>query len=193
MPVQTIAPQEVAKRQHDGNRPRIIDVRTPAEYAQLHAAGARLIPLDILDPASVIGECGDIGEPLYLICESGARAAAARERFLAAGFDNVRCIEGGTTAWDQAGLPVVRGAGPRVISLERQVRIAAGLLVLLGLITGWLIHFAGYYLSAFIGAGLIFAGVTDWCGMALLLARMPWNRAAPRCANGCAPSPPVRR
>jgi hypothetical protein len=71
-----------------------------------------------------------------------------------------------------------------VISLERQVRIGAGLLVLLGALLGWLVHPAFFALSAFIGAGLVFAGVTDWCGMGMLLAKMPWNNRSPDCPDG---------
>jgi hypothetical protein len=118
---------------------------------------------------------GSAGELLYVICKSGARAAKAVEKFRAAGFDNVISVAGGTTAWADAGLPVVRGTS-RIISLERQVRIGAGSLVVLSVLLGWLVHPALFGLSAFVGAGLVFAGVTDWCGMGLLLARMPWNQ-----------------
>ena len=156
-------------------------MRTPAEYAQVHAEGARLVPLDRLDPAAVMSAReGPPDEPLYVICKTGARAARACEKFHAAGFANVLCIEGGTAAWEQAGLPVVKGQR-KVISLERQVRIAAGLLVLCGVLLGWLVHPVLYALSAFVGAGLVFAGMTDTCGMGMLLARMPWNRAGGTC------------
>jgi rhodanese-related sulfurtransferase len=121
------------------------------------------------------GAAAEDAPPLYVICKSGARAAKACEKFAAAGFANVACVEGGTAAWEQAGFPVVRGTS-RVISLERQVRIAAGLLVLLGVVLGWHVHPVFHGLSALIGAGLVMAGVTDWCGMGLLLAKMPWNR-----------------
>ena len=85
----------------------------------------------------------------------------------------------------ESGLPVVRGK--KAISLERQVRIAAGLLVLLGAVLGWLVHPAFVGLSAFVGAGLVFAGVTDTCGMGMLLARMPWNQVNEGAAACCAP------
>jgi rhodanese-related sulfurtransferase len=178
MPVATIAPQLVVQRRQDGKPVEIIDVRTPAEFAQIHVKGARCVPLDALDAKALFAaRDGALPEPLYVICQSGGRAARACEMFAAAGFTDVLSIEGGTSAWERAGLPVVRGSSRKVISLERQVRIGAGSLVLLGVALGWLVHAAFFALAAFIGAGLVFAGVTDWCGMGLLLARMPWNRA----------------
>jgi len=153
----------------------IVDVRTPAEYAKVHATGTKSVPLDQIDPVALAAlRKGD--EPLYVICHSGARAAKACQKLLDAGIANVLSIEGGMVAWEQAGLPVVRGAG-KVISLERQVRIAAGILVLIGAVLAWTVHPAFVGLSAFIGAGLMFAGITDTCGLAMVLAKMPWNRA----------------
>ena len=178
MPVQTIAPQDVQRLREQGKTLEIIDVRTPAEYAQVHVDGARSVPLDALDAGALLaGRNGASDEPLYVICQSGGRAARACEAFESAGFGNVFSIAGGTSAWARAGLPVVRGAS-RVISLERQVRIGAGALVLVGVALGWLLHPAFFALAAFVGAGLVFAGATDWCGIGLLLARMPWNRAS---------------
>jgi rhodanese-related sulfurtransferase len=172
MAVRTVTAREVFERRGA----EVIDVRTPAEFAEVHAEGARLVPLDQVDPKAIMAaRNGAAAEPLYVICKHGGRAAKACERFEAAGFGNVFSIEGGTAAWEQAGLPVVRGTS-RVISLERQVRIGAGALVLMGVVLGWLVHSVFYGLAAFVGAGLVFAGVTDWCGMGMVLARMPWNR-----------------
>ena len=178
MSVRTMEPQAVQRLREQGRSLDIIDVRTPAEYAQVHVDGARSVPLDALDPQPLLAaRNGRSDEPLYVICQSGGRAARACEIFRSAGFANVISIEGGTGAWERAGLPVVRGTR-RVIALERQVRIGAGSLILVGVTLGWLLHPAFFALAGFIGAGLVFAGVTDWCGMGLLLARMPWNRVA---------------
>ena len=89
---------------------------------------------------------------------------------------------GGTQAWQEMGLPVVRGK--KVLSLERQVRITAGILVLTGALLGWIIHHAFIGISAFVGAGLAFAGITDSCGMGMMLAKMPWNKISQECENG---------
>jgi rhodanese-related sulfurtransferase len=152
----------------------VVDVRTPAEYREVHATIARNAPLESLDPAAVMqARNGNADEPLYVMCRSGNRSAKACEKFLKAGYQNIVNVEGGTTAWDEAGLPVVRGK--KAMSLERQVRIAAGFLVLLGAVLSfWNPYFV--FLSGFVGAGLMFAGITDTCGMAMLLAKMPWNQ-----------------
>ena len=190
MSVAVVPAHEVFRLRQGDAPPSLIDVCTPAEFAQVHAEGARSVPLDRLHPAAVMSAPGTSAEvPLYVLCKSGARAAAACAKFQAAGFPNVYCVEGGTDAGERAGLPVVRGPG-KVIPLERQVRIAAGLLVLAGVVLGWLVHAAFFGLCAFIGAGLTFSGLTDWCGMGLLLARMPWNNRVATSAEiraACAP------
>ena len=179
MSVSTITAQQLAEL-GKGRKIDLIDVRTPAEFREVHVEQARNVPLDRLDPAAVAqARNGHKDEPLYLICRSGSRGRQACEKFLAAGFTNVVNVEGGTLACVESGLPVVRGK--KAISLERQVRIAAGLLVLLGAALGWLVH------PAFIGAGLVFAGITDTCGMGLLLARMPWNQVRDASPETCAP------
>jgi rhodanese-related sulfurtransferase len=173
MAVATISPSQLADL-CKSQRVDLIDVRTPAEFRELHVEPARNVPLSQLDPAAVVqARVGYTDQPLYVICRSGGRGRQACEKFLAAGYTNVVNVEGGTLACADAGLPVVRGK--QAISLERQVRIAAGSLVLVGVMLGWLVHPALYGLSAFVGAGLVFAGITDTCGMGLMLARMPWN------------------
>jgi len=175
MSISTITPQNLAKLCNDGGSIDLIDVRTPVEYRELHAVPARNIPLDRFDPKALMqSRHGSPKDPLYLICRSGDRGRQACEKLISAGYTNVVNIEGGTLAWESAGLPVVRGK--KAISLERQVRIAAGLLVCLGALLSWLVHPAFIALSAFVGAGLVYAGVTNTCGMALLLAHMPWNQ-----------------
>lgn len=174
MAVQMISAREVHARMQRGEALSLIDVRTPAEYARLHAAGAVRVPLDQCDAGTLGSVRKSSDAPVFVICQSGARAARACAKLTTAGINGVYCVEGGTAAWDAAGLPVERGQGGG-ISLERQVRIAAGALVVLGVALAWAIHPAFLILPLFIGSGLVFAGVTDFCGMALLLAKMPWN------------------
>jgi rhodanese-related sulfurtransferase len=179
-----ITANELNESLKSGRKVALIDVRTPAEHGEIHIADAHLMPLDRLD-AEAAGKLAGTHDECVLVCRSGKRAATAREKLAAAGCDNLRVLEGGVTAWDAAGLPVNRGR--KVMSLERQVRVGAGLLVVLGVILGSLLHAGFYGLSAFVGAGLVFAGITDWCGMAMVLARMPWNqRSGVQCAgNSC--------
>jgi rhodanese-related sulfurtransferase len=184
MVVPTINPSHLAELCKSGTID-LIDVRTPLEFREVHVKLARNVPLDNLDPVSLVqARNGDKDKPLYIICRSGSRGRQACEKFLAAGYTNIVNIEGGTLACIEAGLPIVRGK--KALSLERQVRIAAGSLVLLGVILGWLVHPALYGLPAFIGAGLIFAGITDTCGMGMMLARMPWNQVKDAPAQCCA-------
>jgi rhodanese-related sulfurtransferase len=158
----SITPRELHRLFCEGCAIELVDVRTPAEYAAAHVPQARNVPLDQFRPH---------GQPVYLICHTGTRAAKAAGKC-----PQAIVVEGGTQAWIEAGLPV--NCSPvKVISLERQVRIAAGALVLTGVVLGWLVHPDFYGLSAFVGAGLVFAGITDFCGMGLLLAKMPWNRS----------------
>jgi rhodanese-related sulfurtransferase len=186
MSVTVIQPQELAALCRDGKPLDLIDVRTPVEFQEVHVEFARNVPLDQLDAAALMqARNGSANEPLYVICRSGGRGRQACEKFLQAGFANVVNVEGGTLACVAAGLPVMRGT--KTISLERQVRIAAGSLVLLGAVLGWFVHPAFIGLSAFVGAGLVFSGITDTCGMGLMLARMPWNRsgsATTSCTTG---------
>jgi rhodanese-related sulfurtransferase len=168
-----IAPAEAAAAVSSG-RGTLVDVRTTAEFREVHAEGAQLVPLDILDRPTVEIARGANAGPVYLLCASGIRAAKAAERLKSAGLEEVQVVIGGTNAWVIAGLPVVRGR--KTVSIERQVRIGAGSLVVIGTGLGWFVHPFFFILAAFVGAGLVFAGVTDICGMANVLAKAPWNR-----------------
>jgi rhodanese-related sulfurtransferase len=175
MSVATIGPSELQKLLSSGQNIELIDVRTPVEFRTVHLAHAKNVPLDQLDPQSIIkSHSNGSRQPIYLICQAGTRGRNACEKLIQAGYPEVVNVEGGTQACIASGLPVVRGK--QSMSLERQVRIAAGSLVLLGVILGALVHPAFFGLSGFVGAGLVFAGVTDTCGMGMLLARMPWNQ-----------------
>lgn len=179
----TISPKQLHDAVQSGQAADLIDVRTPAEFREVHVSFARNVSLDRLDTAQIAAGRNGAAEPIYFICRSGGRGKQACEKFLAAGYPYVVNVEGGTQAWEQAGLPVIRGK--KIISLERQVRIAAGSLVLLGAILGWFVHSAFIGLSAFVGVGLIFAGVTDTCGMGMFLARMPWNQRGQDANSSC--------
>jgi len=165
------------------DQPHIVDVRSAAEYRTVHVPNARHVPLERVSPEAVRGTRPDgMQGPTYVICKTGARARKAIEKLNGHGHDlDLVLVEGGTDAAVQAGVDVVRGK--QAMSLERQVRIAAGALVALGVAGGVWISPWVLIVPAFVGCGLVFAGVTDTCGMGMLLARMPWNTAT-ACATG---------
>ncbi len=174
----SVSPAHVHHMMRTGAKVEIIDVRTPSEYRSGHIDGAQLLPLDEIQPGKLaaLTENSDKApdSTLYITCQSGARAQQAAERLAATSEHKITLIEGGTQAWDQAGLPMKRCGD--TISLERQVQIAIGSLIVLKVIFGFTVHELFFVLSALIGSGLIVAGITRWCGMARLIAKMPWNQ-----------------
>ncbi len=151
----------------------LVDVREYPEYAGERVAGAKLIPLG--DVEKRYAEI-DRSQPVFVMCRSGKRGGEAQKKLSALGFEDVKNVSGGIEAWKAEGLPVEKDADA-VWSLERQVRFTAGSLVVLGVLLS-LINPYFILLSAFVGAGLVFAAVTDTCGMAMALAKMPWNKKA---------------
>ena len=157
-------------RNHPLPQAQLVDVRSPSEFASGHIPGAVNIPMDQIE-----ARLDDLhaGAPLVLICQAGTRA-----RLTAALLEpcqrHITILEGGTNAWLQAGLPVVASVKTRW-SLERQVRLGAGLLVLAGAVLALAVNPNWLYLSAFVGLGLTFAGLTDICPMGIALGKMPWN------------------
>lgn len=150
----------------------MIDVREYPEFAGAHIPGSRLVPLGTLEQTSL---SWDPSSPLLLVCKSGKRAEQAREMLAAKGFNALSVLPGGIDGWSAAGRPLERLAR-RPWSMERQVRIVAGFLVLLTLGFAVLVSRSFLLATAFVGAGLVFAGVSDICMMANVLGRLPWNR-----------------
>jgi rhodanese-related sulfurtransferase len=187
MTITTITPLELKEQIREGRRIDLVDVRTPAEFREVHAKDARNVPLDRFDPHALMeSRNGSSAETLYVICRTGNRAEQACRKLEAAGGGNIVNIEGGIIGWEQAGLAVVRGK--KAISLERQVRIAAGFLVLFGAVLALTLDAWFALLPALIGGGLMFSGITDTCGMGLMLAKMPWNQVKEACrttSDGC--------
>ncbi len=164
------------KRRLDSGEAVLIDVRESDEHAREHILGARLAPLSAIDSHDFDREHG---KAAVFHCKSGMRTQANAARLLARGFREAYFLDGGIEAWKAAGYGVHSNA-KAPLEIMRQVQITAGLLILTGVALGWLVNPAFYALSAFVGAGLTFAGATGWCGMAMLLKAMPWNRASVR-------------
>jgi rhodanese-related sulfurtransferase len=177
--ISTVTPQKLHEAQRRKQYTALLDVRTAAEYRSGHIPGAQLIPIEELTPDAIAKRFKrpSLGheETLYIICQAGPRAEDAAKRLRQAGYTNLALVEGGTQHWEKAGLPLQRCG--RAIALERQVQIAIGSLLVMKVLLGFSVHELFFALTAFIGVGLIVAGTTRWCGMARLIARMPWNRS----------------
>ncbi len=172
--VKTCSVQELKERPERGGR--VVDVREYPEYVEAHLPGSRLVPLEALKRQPQLAGEGEV----LLLCRSGRRAREAAALLEGRAGVQPVIVEGGIEAWTRAGFPTRKERGP--ISLERQVRIAAGALVLTGLLLDFFVPGARFR-SGFVGAGLVFAGVTDTCAMGLLLAKLPWNR--PKTGSAC--------
>jgi len=171
--MKTISAKQLHTLLRDGHNITLIDVRSPAEFRSVHVQSAVNLPLGDLD-ANAIAPHANPEDDIYLICHSGGRSVQACEQLKGLGFSKVISVDGGTAACVTCGVPV--NEGKKKVSIERQVRIAAGSLVVLGVILSITLNPAFIYLSAFVGAGLAFAGITNTCMMGLMLAKMPWNR-----------------
>lgn len=171
--MKTIDPKPLAESHLSGQKIQLLDVRTPAEFEEAHIAGSKLAPLDSLNPGHVSSSF-DPEQPIYVVCRSGNRAQRAIQQLQTAGFDSVVLLNGGINAWSEHDLPLNRGK--ETMGLERQVRIAAGVLIAVGALLGFLVNPLWHLMSAFVGVGLAFAGLTNSCAMGMLIAKMPWNQ-----------------
>ncbi|WP_197380620.1 rhodanese-like domain-containing protein [Mycolicibacterium mengxianglii] len=159
------------------NPPRLIDVRTPAEFETLHIDGAYNVPLDLLREHrdEIVSH---LDQHVVLICRSGQRATQAEQTLRQAGLTNVRILEGGITEWEAHGFAVNRGT--QRWDLERQVRLVAGLIITVSVLLSFCVPHLEWVAVA-IGAGLTVAALTNTCAMGMLLARLPYNRAGLTC------------
>ena len=156
---------------------RLLDVRTASEFENAHIAGAYNVPLDQLHEHS--NEVRHASRQVVLICQSGGRAAQAELLLRSKGMENVRVLDGGMKSWIALGFGVRRIRAR--VSLERQVRVLAGAIVAVASIAAMLLSPLFAIVSIVIGCGLVFAGVTDTCGMGMMLAKLPYNRGAMTC------------
>ncbi|MEM7227728.1 MAG: rhodanese-like domain-containing protein [Planctomycetota bacterium] len=166
-----VTPATLAQWLANGNV-KLIDVREPFEHANERIDGAVNIPIDTLRADELRAHSGDARVVLH--CRTGKRSTEACERF--ADGQDICHLAGGIEAWKADGRPTERSASAPRLDVMRQVQMTAGSLVLIGVIAGSTVSPWLYGISAFVGAGLVFAGASGWCGMAKLLARMPWNR-----------------
>ena len=171
------SPQELQAALAAPAPPLLLDVREYPEFAAGHLKGARLIPL-----AEIERRTGELpkNQTIVAMCRTGRRSAEVAATLARLGYTNVSQLTGGVMAWEQAGFPLEKEAHAPW-ALERQVRLVAGLLILLGLGLSHIWPLA-IVLAWFVPLGLVFAALTDSCMMGMLLAKLPWNRTAPGCS-----------
>ena len=170
--VREISPAEAYEQlSADPAQTVLLDVRSPAEFDSVRAKPAVLLSLPELSSSDL---SSFQGKKVLCICKAGGRSRQAADLLLQKGLNNVSSVAGGTDAWVQQNLPFLRGES-KVISMERQVRIAAGSLVALGTVLGLVASSKFFALPLFVGMGLVYSGISDTCGMAVVLSRMPWN------------------
>lgn len=168
----TVDPADLQELLQSGTGPRLIDVRTPAEFESAHIPGAYNVPLDLLREHR--GEIAEhLDENIVLVCKSGQRATSAGEALHGVGLPNLQILEGGITAWQARGYEVRHGT--QHWDLERQVRLVAGSIVLTSIL-GSLLRPKLKWVAAGIGAGLTTAALTNTCTMGMLLSKLPYNR-----------------
>ncbi len=169
-----VDPDSLSALLRDGAEVELIDVRSPAEFESAHICGSVNIPLDVLSGAAARIR-SQVAAPVVLVCQEGPRAVRARHHLNAAGLADAKILEGGMRRWDDSKRPVERGV--QRWSLERQVRLVAGGLVLAG-IAASVVKPKARFLSGAIGGGLTFSALTNTCAMGNALSRLPYNRDA---------------
>jgi rhodanese-related sulfurtransferase len=183
----SVSPQELNRLLAGGAPVELLDVRTPGEFAAAHVPGARLMPLDELDATTFLQQREESDKPIYVLCQSGGRARRAIEKFQRAGFNGCVLVEGGTQAWMDSGLAVNRGES-RALPLMRQVQITVGFVSAIGAALALSVDLKFALIPLVMGCGLLFAGLTGYCGLALVLAKMPWNKTGNGKTSSCGTS-----
>ena len=168
-----LSPDAVRERLAAGHAV-LVDIREADEFARMHIAGAKSQPLSAWEQAHLTI---DPAAEVIFTCRTGMRTGGACERLAARVAGEAFVLDGGLDGWVKAGLPVAQDRAARM-EINRQVQITAGLMILAGVVLGFLVAPGWFGLSAFVGAGLTFAGLSGTCAMARLLMLAPWNRAA---------------
>lgn len=183
----TITAEDMHRKVTSGDVKYILDVRTPVEYAQGYVSGSVLIPIDELGKTIGADERFSKNEPIYIMCQSGGRATRAADMLRDKGYAQCCVIEGGMNAWTASKLPHAVAEGAPKLSLVRQVHLIIGFFTALGAVLGLWVNPYFTLIPLVTGCGLFFAGATGFCGLALVLPKMPWNRVDVSCCrtNSC--------
>ncbi|UCG34719.1 MAG: MBL fold metallo-hydrolase [Candidatus Omnitrophota bacterium] len=170
--IEMISPKEASALISKDSQFKLLDVRSALEFNETHLKDSTNIPIDML--SLKINSLSQSGQKYIVFCRTGNRSPMAADMLLQSGISAVKVMEGGITRWQKEKLPIIKGQGE--LSLERQVRIIAGSMVLLGIVLAWLAHWAFIFISVVVASGLVFAGLTDNCLMGILLMKLPYNK-----------------
>jgi len=178
--LEMISPRDASSLLEQDPQTKILDVRSALEFSQVHIEHSLNIPIDMI--SAKINELSQSKQNYLVLCHTGNRAAMAADMLIQSGIHTVKVMEGGIIRWQKEKLPVIKGRGG--MSLERQVRLIAGSLVLLGIMMSWRLHWAFIFVSVFVSSGLIYAGLTDNCLMGMLLMKLPYNKKLYKTKSG---------
>jgi glyoxylase-like metal-dependent hydrolase (beta-lactamase superfamily II)/rhodanese-related sulfurtransferase len=178
--LEMISPRDASSFLKQDPQTKILDVRSALEFSQVHIEHSLNIPIDMI--SAKINELSQSRQNYLVLCHTGNRAAMAADMLIQSGIHTVKVMEGGIVRWQKEKLPVIKGQGG--MSLERQVRLIAGSLVLLGIMMSWLLNWAFIFVSVFVSSGLIYAGLTDNCLMGMLLMKLPYNKKLYKTKSG---------
>jgi glyoxylase-like metal-dependent hydrolase (beta-lactamase superfamily II)/rhodanese-related sulfurtransferase len=178
--LEMISPRDASSLLKQDPQAKILDVRSALEFSQVHIEHSLNIPIDMI--SAKINELSQSRQNYLVLCHTGNRAAMAADMLIQSGIHTVKVMEGGIIRWQKEKLPVIKGQGG--MSLERQVRLIAGSLVLLGIMMSWRLHWAFIFVSVFVSSGLIYAGLTDNCLMGMLLMKLPYNKKLYKTKSG---------
>lgn len=170
--LEMISPKHAFEQVSKDPKVKFLDVRSPLEYNEIHIKDSINIPMDMI--SSKVKELSQSDETYIVLCHTGNRSPMAADMLLQSGMRSVKVMEGGMLRWEKEKLSTIKGES--AISLERQVRVIAGSLMLLGIILAWLAHPAFIFISVWVACGLVFAGLTNNCLMGILLMKLPYNR-----------------
>lgn len=170
--LEMVSPKDALSFVEKNQQIKLLDVRSVLEYAQVHIKDSINVHIEML--TAKISDLSKSGQSYIVLCRTGNRSPMAADMLIQSGVHGVKVMQGGMTRWQKEGLPVIKGEGG--MSLERQVRIIAGSLVLSGILLSWFVYWAFIFIPLFVSCGLIFAGLTDNCLMGMLLMKLPYNK-----------------
>jgi len=170
--LEMVSPRDALTLSEKEKNIKLLDVRSALEFSERHIKDSINVPIDML--SAKMDDLSKSGQSYIVLCRSGNRSPMAADMLIQSGIHSVKVLDGGVTRWEKEKLPIIKGEGG--VSLERQVRLAAGSIVLCGILLSWFVHWAFIFISVFVSCGLIYSGLSDNCLMGMLLMKLPYNK-----------------